>query len=479
MVKKDQKIYLDYAATTPIDKKVFTAMKPYFEAKFGNPGSLHSFGQEAMAAVDRAREGIAKAIGADFREINFTGSATEANNLALRGVLEFWKNTLQNQLSARSSDERQLASSTRRSHTMGTKLDESAGAFSDQFSKISLPRILISSIEHDSVLETARDLESPIRNSSPKSSSGAHFRAGEISNGVEVVYLPVDKNGIVNLKKLKEELNDRTILVSIMQANNETGAVQPIEKILEIIRNFREELRIKNNELDQKQSYPLFHTDAVQAFQFLDCDVRGGGVISNGVDLMTLSAHKIYGPKGTGVLFIRNDGNVGSNRETRLLEPMVTGGGQEFGMRSGTENVPAIVGFYEAMKLIGVNKEKEAQRIRGLKKKLWNGILKIYPSAKINGVEDEEKALPNILNVYFPDYLAEEIMVGLDLNGVAVSSGSACSSRSAKTSHVLRAMGYDEERSKRSVRFSLGRPTSEEEIRDILKILKEVLGRLD
>jgi cysteine desulfurase len=453
-----KKIYLDYAATTPIDKKVFTAMTPYFEAKFGNPGSLHSFGQEAMAAVDRAREGIAKAIGADFREITFTGSATEANNLALRGVLEFWKNTLQNQLSARSSDERQLAPSTRRSHTMGTKLDESAGAFSDQFSKISLPRILISSIEHDSVLETARDLE---------------------RHGVEVIYLPVLKNGVVDLKKFKEALNDRTILVSIMQANNETGVVQPIEKILEIIRNFREELRIKNNELDQKQSYPLFHTDAVQAFQFLDCDVRNSSAISNGVDLMTLSAHKIYGPKGTGVLFVRNDGNVGSSRETRLLEPMVTGGGQEFGMRSGTENVPAIVGFYEAMKLIGVNKEKEAQRIRGLKKKLWNGILKIYPSAKINGVEDEEKALPNILNVYFPDYLAEEIMVGLDLNGVAVSSGSACSSRSTKTSHVLRAMGYDEERSKRSVRFSLGRPTSEGEIRGTLKILKEVLGRLD
>jgi len=420
-----KKIYLDYAATTPIDRRVFAAMRPYFEAKFGNPGSLHSFGQEVMAAVDKAREGIAKAIGTDFREIIFTGSATEANNLALRGVLNRFKNS---------------------------NLRIKNGF---------VPRIIVSSIEHDSVLETARDLE---------------------VDGVEVVYLPVLKNGVVDLKKFKEALDKRTVLVSIMQVNNETGVVQPLAKILEIIRNFREELRIKNNELDPQQLYPLLHVDAVQAFQFLDCGVNGLGV-----DLMTLSAHKIYGPKGVGALCINSKSEfliskqiqISKNSSKRLIEPMMFGGGQEFGMRSGTENVPAIVGFHKAVELIEVNKEKEAQRIRGLKKKLWDGILKIYPAAKINGVEDEKKVLPNILNVYFPNYLAEEIMVGLDLGGVAVSSGSACSSRSAKTSHVLRAMGCGEERLKRSVRFSLGRPTSWDEIKKVLGILGGILRRLD
>ena len=416
-----KKIYLDYAATTPIDRRVFAAMRPYFEAKFGNPGSLHSFGQEAMAAVDKAREGIAKAIGADFREIIFTGSATEANNLALRGVLNRFNN----------SDLR-----TRNSF---------------------VPRIIVSSIEHDSVLETARELE---------------------KEGVEVVYLPVLKNGIVDLKKFKEALNERTVLVSVMQANNETGVVQPIREISELISEFR----LKNFELGQNLSFPLFHTDAVQAFQFLDCGVNGLGV-----DLMTLSAHKIYGPKGVGALYINSKSKfliykqiqISKNSNKRLIEPMIFGGGQEFGMRSGTENVPVIVGFHKAVELIEVNKEKEAQRIRGLKKKLWDGILKIYPDAKINGVEAEKKVLPNILNVYFPNYLAEEIMVGLDLGGVAVSSGSACSSRSAKASHVLRAMGCGEGRLKRSVRFSLGRPTSWDEIKKVLGILGGILRRLD
>lgn len=387
-----KRIYLDYAATTPVDVEVERAMKPYFSEFFGNAGSLYCFGQKAMAALDESREKIAKAINADFREIIFTGSATEANNLALRGVVK------------------------------------SVQLFSETFrAKKTEPlyRIIISSIEHESVLETARDLE---------------------REGVEVIYLLVDKNGLVNLKKLKESLNERTILVSIMCANNEIGTIQPIKEIAKIIKDYR-----------NSGVYPLFHSDCVQAFQFLDCNVN-----DLGVDLMTLSAHKIYGPKGIGALYV-----CSPNSKSQILNSIISGGGQEFGLRSGTENIPLIVGFAKAIELAVKNREKETKRISILRDYFWKQIRKIYPRVQLN--EPLKNRLPNILNIYFPKKSAEDLLIKFDLAGVAVSAGSACSARSLEPSHVLRACGLPVERIKSSLRISLGKFTTKAELNETIK----------
>ncbi len=397
---RPQKIYLDYAATTPVDPVVLRAMRPYLSEKFGNAGSLHSFGQEAIAALDRSRETMAASINAGFREVIFTGSATEANNLAIRGIVK------------------KFFISDRRS----TK-----------------PRIIVSSIEHESVLETARDLE---------------------SDGIEVVYLPVDETGVVDLKKLEASLNKDTVLVSVMYANNETGTIQPIQKIAEIIKTFKKE------HFNEETYYPLFHTDASQAFQFLNCTVA-----DLGIDLMTLSSHKIYGPKGVGVLYAK---------QTSRLSSTMTGGGQEFGLRSGTENIPAIVGFAKAAKLSANSRELADQKIRELRNELWRGIKKICPKAEINGMPffqsvatRDISCLPNILNVYFPGHDAQDLLTKFDLLGLAASSGSACRARATLSSYVIEALGYSKERTGSSVRFSLGRPTTKAEIAHTLRIIKK------
>ncbi|KKR89170.1 MAG: Cysteine desulfurase [Candidatus Wolfebacteria bacterium GW2011_GWA2_42_10] len=389
-----KKIYFDCAATTPIDSTVKKAMLPYFSEKFGNPSSLHSFGQEVMAAIDDSREKIARSIGANFHEIIFTGSATEANNLALRGAMKFFNNQ-----------------------------------------KISPLRIIISAIEHESILETARSLE---------------------KEGIEIIYLPVNKQGIVDLKKLKDSLNERTILISIMYANNEIGTIQPIAEIAKIISEFKKGEKISF-------PYPLFHTDAVQAFQFLNCDVE-----KLSVDLMTLSGHKIYGPKGVGALFMKHI----PNSEFQILNSIITGGGQEFGLRSGTENVPAIVGFAKAAELAVKNRKKESEKIGQLTNYFWQKIKKIFPKTEINGSRNR---LPNILNVYFSNRRAEDLLIKLDLAGVAVSSGSACSSRSTKLSYVLKAVGCDDKRIKSSLRFSFGKFTTKKEIDEVIKIMENIL----
>jgi len=381
-----KRIYFDYAAGTPVDPAVLRAMKPYFTEKFGNPGSVHAFGQDAIAAVDMSREAIAKAIGAGFRDIVFAGSATEANNLALRGVVEKFRETNK-----------------------------------------ARPRIIISSIEHESVFQTARDLE---------------------RTGIDVICIPVDKHGIVDLKKIKESLTNDTALVSVMYANNEIGTIQPISEISKIVRGFRD-----------KNVYPILHTDAAQAFQFLDCDVN-----KLGVDLMTISSHKIYGPKGIGALYSQNIKN---------LRPAITGGGQEFGLRSGTENVPAIVGFAKAVELATAARAAESMRIAVLRDDLWGGIKKIFPNAEVNGQEENSGKLPNILNVYFPGNAAQDILTKFDLNGLSASSGSACRSRAIESSYVIEALGYGKVRARSSIRFSLGRPTTKEEVAAGLEIIKK------
>lgn len=408
-----KKIYLDYMATTPVDPRVKTAMAPYFYEKFGNPGSLHSFGQETMAAVDFSREIIAKAIGADFHEVIFTGSATEANNLALRGV---------------------------------TRLAQ----------KFLPVRIIVSSIEHESILETAKDLE---------------------QEGIEVIYLPVDKKGFVDLEKLKKSLNKKTILVSVIYANNEIGVIQPIMEILKIINEFKSERK-------SSSLYPLFHTDAVQSFQFLDCDVS-----KLGVDLMTLSAHKIYGPKGIGALYsrgtrcqalgARNEKNKLLGPNAYGLAPITTGGGQEFGLRSGTENVPAIVGFAKATELAMDLRESERKRISKLASYFWRKLKKIYPEVELNPNRNLQttKYLPNILNISFPGHSAEDLLIKFDMAGIAVSAGSACSVRSARPSHVLQALDLPTERIKSSIRFSFGKFTTKKDVSESVKRIGRILNR--
>ncbi|MDP3948701.1 MAG: cysteine desulfurase family protein [bacterium] len=483
-----QRLYFDYAASTPVAPEVEAVMRPYFLSKFGNAGSLHSFGQEAIAALDESRETIANAIGAGFREVIFTGSATEANNLALRGVIKAHQRI-----------------------TNQKRINEFVNSKRIRYS-LMRPRLIISAIEHESVLETARDLE---------------------KEGVEVIYIPVSKKGIVDLKKLKESLNERTILVSVMYANNEIGTIQPLFEIKKIISDFKKRKseilnsksetnskpQIPNNKKvsdlrfvisDLKTAYPLFHTDAVQAFQFLDCDVK-----KLGVDLMTLSGHKIYGPKGVGALYVNNElriTNNGKNNKNPIihnssftLHPLITGGGQEFGLRSGTENVPLIVGFAKAVSLVSNSRELENKRISKLRDYLWEGIKKIYPRAQTNpglSTNNESKTnkrirppallrnakragkfetnslfadtLPNFLNIYFPDYKAEDLLVRLDLAGIAVSTGSACSARSTEPSYVIKALGLKGEQSSRSIRITLGRQTSKRDIDTALKIIKNV-----
>ena len=253
------------------------------------------------------------------------------------------------------------------------------------------------------------------------------------------------------MEKLESSLDERTVLVSVMYANNEIGTIQPVAEISKIIKKFDYKI--------------LFHTDAVQAFQYLDCNVN-----TLGVDFLTLSAHKIYGPKGVGALFARNT-------DSKPLNPVTTGGGQEFGLRSGTENVPSIVGFAKTVEITAEAREKEKKRVGKLRGHFWRELKKIYPAAEINGIIDGNSTLPNILNICFPGYRAEELLIKFDEAGIAVSAGSACQSRSAKSSHVLQALGFSEERARSSVRFSFGRLTEEREIKEALKLAAGILKK--
>jgi cysteine desulfurase len=384
------RIYLDYAASTPVDPRVLKIMQPYFSRSFGNPGSLHSFGQEGIAAVDDAREVVADILGVNFRQILFTGSATEANNLALRGAMK------------------------------------AAG------SRIKEPKILISSTEHESVEETARML---------------------FEEGAEVVRIPVDKEGRVDVEALMRAVDRRTVLVSVMFANNETGTLNDIPAIGAALARVRAEYG---------GIYPLFHTDAVQAFQYLPC--RPDDL---GADLMTLSAHKVCGPKGVGVLYVR---------DLTQLTPVLQGGGQEFGLRSGTENVPLIVGAAEAFRLAGEVREKEVKRMRGLTELFWQGLGSLRKKMKLNGVDiDGEGRIPNVLNIRLASVSAEQLLTELDLRGVAASAGSACASRSHAPSRVLKAMGLAEEDIRSSIRVSLGRFTQPADIRRAVSVLKKII----
>ncbi len=425
-------IYLDYAAATPMDMAVERAMRPYYGSIFGNPSAIHRAGQVASTAVFKARRAIAEALGAHYREIFFTGSATEANNLALRGALV---HIFQNQNNSAPTAHRDSLS-PRNSADAESELSGLRDVPQNHTPLSPLPyKIIISAIEHESVRETARDLERIY--------------------GVEVVEIPVDNLGIIRLDMLKKELDERVLLISVHYVNSEVGTIQPIRKIGEIITSYK--LKAKSS------IYPLFHTDAVQAFNYLPCNVD-----TLGVDLLTLSAHKIYGPKGIGALYVRR---TTLSPKPYPLNSLITGGGQEDGLRSGTENVPAIVGFAEAVAITEKNRVKESPRVATLRDALWQGIKKIVPDAEINGSTKDR--IPNNLNVYFSGRSAQDLVIELDMAGIAVSPGTACSSRAAQPSYVIAALGFSGDRPASSIRFSLGRQTTMQEINRVIALFKK------
>ncbi len=384
------KIYLDYAASTPVDPKILKELHLLEKEVFGNAASLHYFGQKALALIDEAREKIAKAIGAEFNEIIFTSSATEANNLALRGAFDNW--IIKN--------------------------------------KTIPPKIIISKIEHESILETAFHLK---------------------NFGAKIIFLNVNKYGQIDLNQLNQDLFLNTIIVSIIYANNEIGTIQPIKKIAKKIEEFKNK---------HKSVYPLFHIDASQAFQFLDCNIQ-----NLGVDLMTLSSHKIYGPKGAACLYIKKE-------VQNLISPQILGGGQEFGLRSSTENTLAIYGFGKATELAQKLRQKEYKRIELLRNYLWQEIKKIFKNTKLNQHPNFKNTLPNILNIYFPNKPIDDLITQLDLAGIAVSTGSACKAKAPEPSHVLLACGFNKERAKNSLRISLGKFIQKKDIDKVISIFK-------
>jgi cysteine desulfurase len=370
-------IYFDYAATTPIDKRVIKSMAPFLNEKFGNPSSMHSFSGDTKKALEKSRSIIAKAINANSEEIIFTSSATESNNMALKGIA---------------------------------------------FAKKS-GHILVSSIEHDCVLNTAKWLG---------------------KNGFEVEFLPVNRDGIVDPKEVEKRIKKNTILVSVMHVNNEIGTIQPIEKIGRICK--------KNN--------IYFHSDAAQSFSKIPIDITN-------IDLLTISSQKIYGPKGAAALFIK--GGV-------KIEPLLHGGGQEKGLRSSTENVPAIVGFAKATEIAISTMEKEQERLTKLRDKIIEKLTKEVPNCYLNG--HRTKRVSNNINIRFSFIEGEAILFMLNSYGIAVSTASACSSPKLEPSHVLSAMGLKQEEAHGSIRISLGRMTKESEVNYLLKVLPEVVKKL-
>jgi len=422
MFNKNNKIYLDYAATTPVDKEVLKEMLPYFSDKFGNASSVHSFGQEAIAAIDQAREKIAKLLNCDFSEIIFTGSATEANNLAIKGFVVA-KDSYRNLL--------RLIGTGKKFHIISTN------------------------IEHESVLEPLKELE---------------------KLGHKITYLKVSKDGFVSVSDLEKNIKNNTLLVSVIYANNEIGTIQPVKEIGRLL----EKINQKRQENGLGKVY--FHTDAVQALQFLEC--RPDWLKA---DMMTFSGHKIYGPKGIGGLYVRNVQNVlnvvmkgkkiridnRTSTTSTSLQPIITGGGQEFGLRSGTENIANIVGLAKAVELTFKNREVRFKKAFNLRNKMLNNIIKYNGSVKVNG--SLENRLPNNLNLRFPGVSNETLIVGLDQAGVAISAGSACSSRATIASHVLIALGLSQKEAKESIRITIGKDTTKEEIKKAAKIINKTI----
>jgi len=376
-----QKIYLDYAATTPVDKRVLKEMVPYFDEKFGNTMSLHSFGQTAKIALENSRQVLADFINADLNEIIFTSSATESNNTVLKGI-----------------------------------------AFAMP-KRIHARHMIISSIEHPCIDETAKWL----------------------SRGFEVTKIPVDKYGMINPEDIKKAIRPETVLVSIIHASNEIGTIQPIAKIGKIC----------------KERKVYFHTDASQSFGKIPIDVK-----KMNIDFLTASSHKIYGPKGAALLYVRKG---------IKLVPLLHGGGQENGLRGSTVNVPAIVGFAKAVEICKKEMALENKRLIKLRDKLIKGVLKIKNSY-LNG--HPTIRLSNNASFRFDFVEGESLLMQLDMEGIACSTGSACSSFKLEPSHVLLATGLKPEQAHGSLRVSLGRFTTEKEIDKLIEVLPKIVEKI-
>ncbi len=376
-----KRIYLDYASTTPTDPRVIKAMLPYFDKEFGNTMSLHSFGQKAKLALEESRERVADLMNAKSSEIIFTSSATESNNLALKGIAAAYKKKGRH--------------------------------------------IIISPIEHPCIIETAKWLE---------------------KNGFEVTKTKVDKYGLVDPKEVKRLIRKDTILVSVMHANNEIGTIEPIKEIGAVC----------------KKAGVYFHTDAAQSFGKIPIDVD-----KMNIDLLTASSHKMYGPKGVACLFVR---------EGIKIEPLLHGGGHEFGLRASTVNISGIVGFAKACEICKKEIKKENKRLSRLRDKLISKILEKIDNSFLNG--HPKKRLPNNVNFGFSFVEGESLIIQLDLLGIAASTGSACSSQKLEASHVLQAIGLKPYQIHGSLRFSLGRWTKEAEIDYVIKILPKIVRKL-
>ena len=381
------KVYLDNSATTAMAPAVIESMLPYFSEEMGNAQSVHSFGQRAKAAVERARRQVAALINAAPAEVVFVSGGTEADNLAIQGIAEAHK--------------------AQGRHIITTK------------------------IEHPAVLATCEAVE---------------------SSGFRITYLPVSREGLVNVEDVRQAISDDTILISVMLANNETGTIQPIEEIAGVV------AEVRARGLDRLH----LHTDAVQAVGKIRVDVK-----QLGVDLLSLSAHKFHGPKGIGALYVR--------KGTRLAK-LLHGGHHERDRRAGTENVPGIVGLGQAAELARTQLDQRIGRMQDLRDHLEQKVISRFPDVRVNG--DRRRRVPNISNMSFDDVDGESLLIALDLKGIAVSTGSACASGSLEPSHVLQALGLNRAEVRGSLRFSLSAYTTRDEVDYAASTLAETVARL-
>lgn len=375
------RIYFDHNATTPVHPAVAERMATVLMEDFGNPSSLHHFGQRSKALIDEARTAVAALIGGDPSEITFTSGGTESDNMAIRGAVE--------------------------------SLEKSR------------PHLIASSIEHEAVLNTLKAMA---------------------RRGFRTTLLPVGESGVVSPDALRAALTDDTALVSVMHANNEIGTIQPVAELSQMA----------------KARGALMHTDAVQSAGKIPVDVK-----ALGVDLLSLSAHKFHGPKGIGAIWIR--------RGVRL-HPVATGGKQERGRRAGTENVAGIVGMGVAAEIARAKMAEEGARLAALRDRLEEGILRTVPGTVVNG--GLSPRVPNTTNISFDRVEAESLLIALDLEGIAVSTGSACSSGTLEPSHVLRAMGFPPHRTQNSIRFSLGASNTEADVDRVIALMPGIVEKL-